>query len=316
MNRRWAWQLNAGSIPSATKATGTALGPRHAHVRRAAAPTGRITALSSKKQEETKTKIAVDGTCLIMRLVTKSPPHSIQRGVWPGVRCLRTRVQRRLVGPEIAHSPPPEPSPHHIRPRKQNTLTRSGGQKYAKLPTESEEGVPLHIQKLRNLVYPSSASTPSKCVISRRNRRLKSSDPDASPAMALDTSCPLPRPSRCGHPCSRTKTSGRRLTSRPTLNVLSRRSYAPRCLRQSCGQLPRLLDPRYPLGGAFSHTSTGCGSPTSTSAVPPAAVVVIATLTIFATTPTVAVPVVATVAALLFPPVSFGQRFLRGSAKM
>ena len=49
MNNRWAWQLNDGSIPSATKATGTALGPGRAHDRRAGAPTGRMTALPSKK---------------------------------------------------------------------------------------------------------------------------------------------------------------------------------------------------------------------------------------------------------------------------
>ena len=97
------------------------------------------------------------------------------------------------------------------------------------------------------------------------------------------------------------KTSGRRLTSRPTLNILSRRSSALRCLRQSCGQLPRLLNQRCPFIGAVSYTSTRCASPASTIAVTPAAVVVVATPTIFAATPTVAVPAVATVAASLFP---------------
>ena len=94
MNHRWEWQLNDGSIPSATKATGTALGPGRAHDRQAGAPMGRMTALPSEKQGEKKS-FTVDGRCLIVRLVTKSPPHSIQRGVWPWARCLRTRVQRR-----------------------------------------------------------------------------------------------------------------------------------------------------------------------------------------------------------------------------
>ena len=35
----------------------------------------------------------------------------------------------------------------------------------------------------------------------RRNRRVKASGPDAPPAMALDASCLLPRPPRCGRPC-------------------------------------------------------------------------------------------------------------------
>ena len=92
------------------------------------------------------------------------------------------------------------------------------------------------------------------------------------------------------------------------LNVLSRYSSALRCLCQRCGHLPRLLDQSFLLGGALSHTSTRC-------AVTPAAVVVVATPTIFAATPTVAVPAVATVAASLFPPVSFCQLLLRGSVK-
>ena len=63
--------------------------------------------------------------------------------------------------------------------------------------------------------------------------RVKALGPDAPPAMALDTFCLLPRPPRCG-PCSRTKSSGRMLTIRPTLNV----PLAP-FLRQSCGHCPR-----------------------------------------------------------------------------
>ena len=82
-------------------------------------------------------------------------------------------------------------------------------------------------------------------------------------------------------------------------------SYALRCLRHSCGQLPRLLDQRCPLGGAVSHTSTRCASAASTTGVTPAAVVVVATPTIFSATTTVAVPAVATFAASLFPLVAF-----------
>ena len=67
-------------------------------------------------------------------------------------------------------------------------------------------------------------------------------------------------------------------------------------------ELPRLLDEICPLGGALSHTSTRCVSPASTTAVIPAAVVVVATPTMFAATPTVAIPAVATVAGSLFPP--------------
>ena len=98
------------------------------------------------------------------------------------------------------------------------------------------------------------------------------------------------------------KTSERRLTSGPTLNVLSRRFYALRCLRQSCGQLPPLLDQSVPFGGTFSHTSTRYASPASTTVVTPAVVVVVFTPTNFPATPVVAVPVVATVAASPFSP--------------
>ena len=47
------------------KASETALGPGRAHDRRAEAPTGRMTALPTKKQEKNK-KIAVDGRSLII----------------------------------------------------------------------------------------------------------------------------------------------------------------------------------------------------------------------------------------------------------
>ena len=43
-------------IPSAMKASGTALGPGRAHGRRAGAPTGRMTALPTKKQAEKKNR--------------------------------------------------------------------------------------------------------------------------------------------------------------------------------------------------------------------------------------------------------------------
>ena len=92
-------------------------------------------------------------------------------------------------------------------------------------------------------------SNTSKGFISRRNRRVKALGPDVPPVMALDTSCLLSRPPRCRR-CSRTMTSGRRLTSRPTLNGLSRHSSALRCLRQSCGQLPRLLAQSCLIGSA------------------------------------------------------------------
>ena len=99
------------------------------------------------------------------------------------------------------------------------------------------------------------------------------------------------------------------------MNVLSRRPYALRCLRQSCDQLPPLLDQGVSLGGALIRTSTGWASSASTTAVTPAVVVVVVTPTMFAAAPTVAVPAVATVAASLFPLLSFCQLFLRGSDK-
>ena len=58
------------------------------------------------------------------------------------------------------------------------------------------------------------------------------------------------------------------------------RSTALRCLRQSCGQLPRLLDKGCHLIGALSHTSTRCASTATTPAVTPAVVVVVATPTV------------------------------------
>ena len=128
--------MNDGSIPSFTNTTGAALGPGCAHDRRAGSPTGRMTALPSKKQAEKK-HFAVDGRCLIMRLVTKSPPYSIQRGVWSRVHCLRTRVRRWHKSRKLLIRRHPNHLQHHIRPRRQNTLTPcSGRHKYAKLPTE------------------------------------------------------------------------------------------------------------------------------------------------------------------------------------
>ena len=144
-------------------------------------------------------------------------------------------------------------------------------------------------------------------MIGRRNKRVEAQGPNAPPAMALDTSCLLPRPPRCGS-FSVTKTGGRRLTSRPTLNVLSRHSSALGRLRQGCGQLPRVVDQSFPLGGALS-------TPRTRFAVTPAAVVVVATPTILANTPTFAVSAAATDAASLLPPVLFCQLFLLGSAK-
>ena len=129
---------------------------------------------------------------------------------------------------------------------------------------KSENSVSLHIPKVCKLEQPSFVSTLSKCDISRRNRSVKASGPHAPSAMALDTSCLRPRQHRCGRPCSRTKTIGKRRTSRPTLNVLLRLSSVLRCLRQSCDQLPRLLDQGYPLDGALSQTAVPPASVAST----------------------------------------------------
>ena len=54
---------------------------------------------------------------------------------------------------------------------------------------KSEKGVLSHTPKVCNLVYPSTVLTRSKCVTSRRRRRVKASGPDAPPSNALDT-CP------------------------------------------------------------------------------------------------------------------------------
>ena len=98
-----------------------------------------------------------------------------------------------------------------------------------------------------------------------------------------------------------------RLTSRPTLNVPLAPLLHPPLPPPELRPLPWLLDQSCPLGGGLSHTSTRCASPTSSTAVTPAAVVVVATPTIFAATPTSAIPAVATVAASLFSLVSFAN---------
>ena len=148
---------------------------------------------------------------------------------------------------------------------------------------------------------------------------MKTSGADAPAAIALNIVCLLPRPPCCG-PCYRPKTSWRKLTSLPTLKVLSCRSSAFRCLHQTCGHCAGCCDQRFPLGGALSHTSTRCASPPSTTAVAPAAMVVVATPTIVAatsevTTPNGTVATATTVAASLFAPVAFRQLLLRGSAR-
>ena len=76
-----------------------------------------------------------------------------------------------------------------------------------------------------------------------------------------------------------------------------------------------VVGPKFLLGGTLSHTSTQCAFPGSITATTPAAVVLVATPTMFAATPTVAVSAGATVAESLFPPVLFRQLFLRGSSK-
>ena len=67
INHQLTWQLDDGLIPTATKPTGTALGPGRAHDRRVGVPTRRRTALPSKEQGAEKNNFAVDGRCLIMR---------------------------------------------------------------------------------------------------------------------------------------------------------------------------------------------------------------------------------------------------------
>ena len=69
-----------------------------------------------------------------------------------------------------------------------------------------------------------------------------------------------------------------------------RRLTALRCLRQSCGQLPRLLDQSCQPGGALSHTSTRCASAATTPAVTPAVVVVVATSTVLLPSPRLGAP--------------------------
>ena len=250
-----------------------------------------------------------------MRIVTKSPPYSIQQGVWPRVRCFRTKVQRRNESRKLLIRRHPNHLQHHVRPRRQNTLTpRRGRHKYAKLPTEIRKRRAVTHSESMQLSVALAVSTRSKCVISRRNGKVKVSGADASPAMARDACCLLPR-SPCRGPRSRPKTSGRRLTSRPTLNVLSRRSSALRCLVQSCGHCPCCCDQICLLSGALSHHQHPMRFLRLHHRCHPAAVVVVATLTIFAATLTATVPAIATVAASPFSPVAFRQLFLRGSAE-
>ena len=159
---------------------------------------------------------------------------------------------------------------HHIRPRRPNTLnSRSGRHKYAKLPTENRKRhATTHFESMKLIV--ALLRVHSVEVRHQQNQQEgEGSGPDAPPAMVLDTYCLLPRPPRCGRRCSRTKTSGRRSKSRPMLNVVCRRSYALRCLRHCCGQLPRLLDQSCPLGGALSHTLPDAPPPPPPSLSPP-----------------------------------------------
>ena len=128
--------LNDGLIPSATEAIGMALGPGRAHDRRAGTDGTDNRAPVEETGRETKS-FAVDGRFSILRSVTKSPPQSIQRGVWPRVHCLQTRVQRRQESRQLLIRRHPNHLQHHIHSRRKNTLTpRSGHHKYAKFPTE------------------------------------------------------------------------------------------------------------------------------------------------------------------------------------
>ena len=90
--------------------------------------------------------------------------------------------------------------------------------------------------------------------------------------LLLDTSFLLPRPSRCV-PSSRTKTSGRRLSSRPTLNVFSRYSSALLCLHQSCGHCPGCWT-KVALSAVTSATPPFLGSPLPPPELRPTAPVV------------------------------------------
>ena len=75
----------------------------------------------------------------------------------------------------------------------------------------------------------------SQALVMRKN------DP---PDKESPTCCLLRRSPRRGAP-SRPKISGRRLSSRPTLNVLSCHSIALRCFPQSCGHGPGCCDHGY-----------------------------------------------------------------------
>ena len=261
-----------------------------------------MTALPSKKQKETKVKIALDITCLIMRLVTESPPHSIQRGVWPRVRRLRTRVQRKqesrklLIRLHLNHVNTTFVPGNKTRSLRVavDTSTRKSRLNRKKACRYTFQNYATYVALLR--------VNPVEVRHQQTQQEVESLRPRCSSCHGFGHL--LPATTVISLWSSVLKNEGEweevhdpSHAERPLAPFLR-----PRCLRQSCGQLPRLLDPTYPFGGAFSHTSTGCDSSASTSAVPPAAVVVVATLTFFATTPTVAVPVAALVAAWRFFP--------------
>ena len=81
---------------------------------------------------------------------------------------------------------------------------------------------------------------------------MKASDPDSPPGIDLDTFCLLLLPPGRGL-CWKPITSGRRVTSRAMLSVLSRHSSALRGLRQSCDHCLGCCDQSCRLGGALSR---------------------------------------------------------------
>ena len=119
--------LNDGLIPSATEAIGMALGPGRAHDRRAGTDGTDNRAPVEETGRETKS-FAVDGRFSILRSVTKSPPQSIQRGVWPRVHCLQTRVQRRQESRQLLI----RRHPNHLQHQRQQLMQQQEQQQQQK----------------------------------------------------------------------------------------------------------------------------------------------------------------------------------------
>ena len=86
-----------------------------AHDRRAGTPTRRMTALSCRKRRQIVVFLAVDGRCLMMSRVAKSPHCTQRRRTAAGPSPSNQGVQRRRKSRRIACLPPSEPPP--TRPR-------------------------------------------------------------------------------------------------------------------------------------------------------------------------------------------------------